>query len=111
MTLRYHSRGLCETCDHDATCTLHRIVQLAVVQCEEFEATKNPALQPAAIAPRMALLDSTEAARMGLCANCGNEPTCALPNARQRVLECEEHTTEDCRHGSRPVIIPAAMAV
>jgi hypothetical protein len=29
-------RGLCETCEHDATCMLRRSSQLRIVQCEEF---------------------------------------------------------------------------
>lgn len=28
--------GLCETCEHDSTCTLRRSTRLKIVQCEEF---------------------------------------------------------------------------
>ncbi len=28
--------GLCETCDHDATCTLKRSRQLEIIHCEQF---------------------------------------------------------------------------
>jgi hypothetical protein len=31
---KYH--GLCETCDHDVTCTLKRSTRLEIIHCEQF---------------------------------------------------------------------------
>ena len=33
-TSKYY--GLCETCDHDATCTLKRSSRLEIIHCEQF---------------------------------------------------------------------------
>jgi hypothetical protein len=81
-------RGLCETCDYDATCTFRRSALLAIVQCEEFEAT-----QPVAVKPLMAhrMPEPPQDTAHGLCVNCGNMDTCAFPIARDGVLQCEEH--------------------
>jgi len=32
--MRY--RGLCETCDQDATCTLKRSARLEIIHCEQY---------------------------------------------------------------------------
>jgi hypothetical protein len=35
--------GLCETCDHDATCTLKRSPRLEIIHCEQF--STQPVMQ------------------------------------------------------------------
>ncbi len=40
-SIKYH--GLCETCDHDATCTLKRSPRLEIIHCEQF--TTQPVIQ------------------------------------------------------------------
>jgi hypothetical protein len=86
--------GLCETCEHDETCTLRRSTQLKIIQCEEFStqpvsATLSPATN--ALLPS----DSSEYTGMGLCANCLHVPDCGFPNARQGVLQCEEYVLDE----------------
>jgi hypothetical protein len=85
--------GLCETCEHDATCMLRRSSQLKIIQCEEF--STQPANGSASASRNgRAVPDPIEDARMGLCANCLNVATCGFPNARQGVLQCEEYTLD-----------------
>lgn len=36
MAAIFKYSGLCETCDHDATCTLKRSPQLEIIHCEQF---------------------------------------------------------------------------
>ena len=86
--------GLCETCDHDATCMLRRSTQLEIIQCEEFS-TKPVASNPVRPENQKSLEDPKEAARLGLCANCLNAPTCGFPRARQGVLQCEEYVLDE----------------
>jgi hypothetical protein len=86
--------GLCETCEHDATCTLRRSAQLKIIQCEEF--STQPTAAKISAAPKETLLpDGAEYARMGLCANCLNVIACGFPNARQGVLQCEEYLLDE----------------
>jgi len=36
MAVMSKYRGLCETCDHDAICTMKRSPRLEIIQCEQF---------------------------------------------------------------------------
>ncbi len=86
--------GLCETCEHDETCTLRRSSVLKIIQCEEFS------IQPTAAAEHFVkdeVLhdDLQEQSRMGLCANCLNLPSCGFPNARHDVVQCEEYILDE----------------
>ncbi len=86
--------GLCETCEHDATCTLRRISRLEIIHCEEF--STQPVISIPAPAGKMTMLsDPIEAVHMGLCANCLNVVTCGFPNARSSVLQCEEYMLDE----------------
>ncbi len=96
--------GLCETCDHDATCMLRRSTQLEIIQCEEFS-TQPVASGPASIRSQATFADPKELARLGLCANCLNAPTCGFPKARQGVLQCEEYTLDEAG------VVPPMQAV
>jgi hypothetical protein len=90
---KYH--GLCETCEHDATCMLRRSTKLEIIQCEEFSTQLvAPKLNPVNMNGGMAL-NTAEAVRMGLCANCRNLVTCGFPNARRGVLQCEEYQLDE----------------
>ncbi len=86
--------GLCETCDHNATCMLRRSAQLEIIQCEEFS-TRPVASSPAPPEKQAAFADPKETARLGLCANCLNGLSCGFPNARQGVLQCEEYILDE----------------
>src|SRR5512140_2258250 len=84
--------GLCENCEHDATCMLRRSTVLKIIQCEEFS------IQPTFAQPGPAKTEriySGEQSGMGLCANCVNIPTCGFPNARQGVVQCEEYILDE----------------
>lgn len=84
--------GLCETCEHDATCMLRRSPQLQIIQCEEFS------IQPVKSEPRENREISSEVedgSGLGLCANCLNVSTCCFPDARQGVLQCEEYVLDE----------------
>jgi hypothetical protein len=86
--------GLCENCEHDATCMLRRSAQLKIIQCEEFS------IQPAAAKTSVpqngaAIPDPIADVRLGLCVNCLNVATCGFPSARQGVLLCEEYVLDE----------------
>jgi hypothetical protein len=90
--LKYY--GLCETCEHDETCTLRRSSVLKIIQCEEFS------IQPTAVAAmpipqEMPELDLAEQTQMGLCANCLSLHTCGFPHARKGVQQCEEYILDE----------------
>ncbi len=82
--------GLCETCDHDPTCTLRRSSQLKIVFCEEFETRSGTKIGPVAGDN----FEPTTINHFGLCANCLNVLTCGFPNARHNVLHCEEYVLD-----------------
>ena len=86
--------GLCETCEHDATCMLRRSTQLKIIQCEEFS-TQPTAAKVSAATNETLLSDASVYTRMGLCANCLNVTDCGFPNARQGVLQCEEYLLDE----------------
>ena len=86
--------GLCETCDHDATCMLRRSTKLEIIQCEEFsiQSVENkPISVPTVTMPA----DPAATALMGLCANCLNVVSCGFPGARHGVLQCEEYALDE----------------
>lgn len=86
--------GLCETCEHDDACTLRRSTILKIIQCEEFS-IQPTAAKPAAAQTEAQRPDSSDYARMGLCANCLYVAACGFPNARQGVLQCEEYLLDE----------------
>ena len=86
--------GLCETCEHDSTCTLRRSTVLKIIQCEEFS------VQPVAAKTtlpqnELTAADASDYARMGLCANCLHVEACGFPTARQGVVQCEEYALDE----------------
>ena len=85
--------GLCETCEHDATCMLRRSSLLKIIQCEEF--STQPVESKSAAVNEGTMPDPAESSRIGLCSNCLNMPTCGFPNARQGVLMCEEYILDE----------------
>ncbi len=94
MTNKPRYSGLCETCDHDETCMLRRSTQLEIIQCEEFS-TQPATIKRSLRESQTAFADPKETARLGLCANCLNLPTCGFPRARQGVLQCEEYILDE----------------
>lgn len=86
--------GLCETCEYDATCMLRRSPQLEIIQCEEFS-TQPVADKKSSEIKEAMLEDPLESAQLGLCANCLSLITCGFPNARRRVLHCEEYILDE----------------
>jgi hypothetical protein len=94
MSERAKYYGLCETCEHDATCMLRRSTKLEIIQCEEFSI--QPVAQKTALANNDGLvLNAAEISRMGLCINCVNVAVCGFPNARNGVLQCEEYQLDE----------------
>jgi hypothetical protein len=104
MTNTHKYTGLCETCDHDATCMLRRSTQLEIIQCEEFS-TQPIVAKAAPFEDPQSFADPMEAARLGLCANCLNVVTCGFPKARQGVLQCEEYVLDEAG-----VVLPTLAA-
>jgi hypothetical protein len=86
--------GLCENCEHDATCMLRRSSQLKIIQCEEFS-VQSGMRKANGSSDGQTMVDPAEASRMGLCVNCLNATTCGFPNARQGVLQCEEYILDE----------------
>ncbi len=84
--------GLCETCDHDSTCTLRRSTLLKIIECEEFSIQSSAPKPPI---PETTFSDPGEAALLGICANCLNVVTCGFPNARRGVQQCEEYILDE----------------
>jgi len=95
--------GLCETCEHDSTCMLRRSTQLKIIQCEEFSIQPSTGTANAA-ASDTTLADFPDNVGMGLCSNCLHVATCAFPNARQGVLQCEEYLLDEA--GVVPPVVP-----
>jgi hypothetical protein len=50
MALMSKYRGLCETCDHDAVCTMKRSPRLEIIHCEQF--STQPVMHKQAVSPR-----------------------------------------------------------
>jgi hypothetical protein len=94
MTNAIKYAGLCETCDHDSTCTLRRMPHLEVIQCEEFSVQSYPSKTLAA-SPESPFVDPAEFSRMGLCSNCLNVAACGLPQTLQGVQHCEEYVLDE----------------
>jgi hypothetical protein len=86
--------GLCEICGHDATCGLRRSPELTIIHCEEFSAV-SVADKTISNRDGNALSNLAGSAGLGLCANCLNCATCGFPQARQGVIQCEEHLLDD----------------
>jgi hypothetical protein len=86
--------GLCETCEHDATCMLRRSPQLAIIQCEEFSILPVT-VKAISIQDENPLSNLAGSAGLGLCANCLYLLTCGFPKARQGVLQCEEYLLDE----------------
>jgi hypothetical protein len=86
--------GLCETCEHDATCMLRRSPELAIIQCEEFSIMPFPGKAFSSQDERP-FSDSIESTGLGLCSNCINVITCGFPKARKGVLQCEEYLLDE----------------
>jgi hypothetical protein len=87
QNLKY--RGLCETCDYDAACTFRRSALLAVIQCEEFETTR-----PVPVGPVNLKQEPFHGTVRSLCSNCAHVLTCALPAARNGIVNCEEYALQ-----------------
>jgi hypothetical protein len=86
--------GLCETCEHDATCMLRRSPELAIIQCEEFSIMPVAGKALPSQDERL-FSNSAGSAGLGLCANCLNIITCGFPKARKGVLQCEEYLLDE----------------
>ena len=94
MSQKNMYRGLCETCKYDETCTFQRTTELAIIQCEEFETTGSQVARWRSAADREITMNPIEVAALGLCANCANIASCAFPDARNRVMMCEEYVLD-----------------
>jgi hypothetical protein len=50
MAVMSKYRGRCETCDHDAICTMKRSPRLEIIHCEQF--STQPVVQQETVSPR-----------------------------------------------------------
>jgi hypothetical protein len=80
--------GLCTTCNHTGTCMYLLRRNPPVWRCEEFD-DKSPARVTLTLTKGTLERGATHIA--GLCANCDELPTCALPRAGTGVWHCEEY--------------------
>jgi hypothetical protein len=92
MAEKYY--GLCETCEHDATCMLRRSSILKIIQCEEFS-IRPMENRPVPASDQSGFQDPAETARLGICGNCLNVLSCGFPNARCGVQQCEEYILDE----------------
>lgn len=67
--------GLCETCDHDAVCTLKRSPKLEIIQCEEY--STQPVMCRQQSAPKE--MSSSAAPESGGPAGCDAGGLCEKP--------------------------------
>ena len=85
--------GLCEACEHDATCTLRRSTRLEIIECEEF--LTRPSKEQEEPHMKRSDLEPVDAEQFGICMNCMNVNTCSFPDARCGVIQCEEYTLDE----------------
>lgn len=83
-------RDLCSTCGHAETCGNRSTPQRPIFFCELFEVSAPPpAVTPAAAREPAPRHDAGE--YKGLCVNCENRSTCALPKPEGGIWHCEEY--------------------
>lgn len=113
MSQENRYKGLCETCKHDDNCTFHRTTELAIIQCEEFETVGSQVARWPLTGRREAPINPIDVAKLGLCANCANVSSCAFPDARNKVMMCEEYTLDESplSAASPDKTVPEAVAV
>jgi hypothetical protein len=93
----YEPEGLCMTCDHAGGCVYLARTEGPIWSCEEFDDSGQAHPGPSMTAAPRSSRPGTELARtegrelFGLCRNCENRSSCALPSAREGVLFCEEY--------------------
>jgi len=91
-------QGLCTTCIHAPICRSAKNSDSPIIYCEEFEYRLPPTSEKAENSantpqkPRDQFTEErTDHSFMGLCINCENRKTCALPKAEGGVWHCEEY--------------------
>jgi len=82
-------RDLCSTCNHASVCATRSRPDKPVFYCEEFDAyvpvqEKTPARTAANPA-------ESSGKHKGLCSNCENRETCAIPRPEGGIWHCEEY--------------------
>jgi len=83
--------GLCVNCSHAPTCTLARESTGPVLHCNEYECI-TPQRPPAKHKKRPhKAIDNHSDNCLGLCVNCDNRETCALPKPDGGVWRCNEY--------------------
>ena len=95
---RNEDLGLCQTCMYAADCALTKARGLPVLQCEEFEAERDPRVKArsgvvASTEPGVdAALDVNLSGKYkGLCVDCENRDSCTFPKSEGGVWHCEEY--------------------
>lgn len=86
--------GICETCNHNATCLFLKASRHPVWYCDEFDATNTSVKsdKPAAVSmPKPADHYFGEAIHVGLCANCDSRTGCSYRKPGVTVVECENY--------------------
>ena len=83
-------RDLCSTCSHAESCGNRSTTERPIFFCELFEVfAPPPPVAPAPAREPAARRDAGE--YKGLCVNCENRSTCALPKPEGGVWHCEEY--------------------
>jgi hypothetical protein len=87
--------GLCMTCDHADSCAHLARTEGPIWCCEEFDDSGPAAGAAAEPRPRRPMVEPDrrlpDGEPLGLCRNCENRSSCALPGAREGVWFCEEY--------------------
>jgi hypothetical protein len=78
---------LCTTCNHSATCRNRGTSLRPVFYCEEFDAYVPVAADSAPWTPTRETPRNYRG--VGLCADCGNRETCAVPKPEGGIWTCE----------------------
>ena len=89
-------RGLCFTCVHRDSCTLHRPDQPPSLHCDEFVGEVAPPRRVAMETGRPMVTRNPGADRdnqkfMGLCRICDLRETCTFPKEGGGIWHCEEY--------------------
>ena len=90
--------GLCATCNNSTTCVYRSKRGFDALYCEMFDgylpsivSEANRGMEKTAESEEARTVKPVSSEHKGLCANCGNRETCALPRPEEGVWHCEEY--------------------
>ncbi len=83
-------RDLCSTCKHTEACGGRSTLEHPIFFCELFEVfAPPPTLTPVGPLESQSRQDTSE--YRGLCMNCANRNTCAIPKPEGGIWHCQEY--------------------